>query len=444
MSSSNLLTRRDVISQAWPILLSQASIPLVGLVDTAIIGKTGNATELAGVALGASVIGLIFWSFGFLRMGVTGLSAQAFGANNHSEVQSILIRSVLIASIIGALITLFQIAFIYAAFNVLEASSTVENSASSYASARFWGAPAALAGYAINGWLLGLGKSGWALLLQIIANSSNIIFDLYFVLEKNMGAQGVGLGTATAEWIAFISGVIICCIVISKSGGWHATAFQLSSLRDKARLKLMFVVNGDIMLRTMALLGLMTWFANSGARQGDVQLAANHVLLQMLTVSAFVLDAFAVTAESRIGAAFGANSKKRFWNAVYRTSEFALVGALLSSLLIYFAGAAFIDRIVENEDIKQTANLFLPMASLAPILGVTSWQLDGIFIGATKSSAMRTSTLITLVIYIGLDLTLRSFGNWGVWIAFLTSYILRAITLGAFLPDLIRSIEKQS
>ncbi|MFC7291200.1 MATE family efflux transporter [Hirschia litorea] len=444
MSAHSPLTRKAVLSQAWPILLSQATIPLVGLVDTAIIGKTGNAIELAGVALGASIMGFIFWSFGFLRMGVTGLTAQADGSNNQHEVQALLIRSLLIAIAIGAVLTSLQLIAIKGAFLILQASAETEQAASGYASARFWGAPAALAGYAINGWLLGLGKSGWALALQIIANTANIIFDLYFVLGLNMGAEGVGWGTAAAEWTAFLVGISLCAALILKNGGFFKGVFAASSIFNAQRLTHMFNVNIDIMVRTMALLGLMTWFANSGAKQGDVQLAANHVLMQMLTISAFVLDAFAVTAEARIGAAIGANSKPRFWRAIRLTTEFAFAGALLASLLIYFGGSAFIHLIMENPDVRAAAITFLPMAALAPILGVSSWQLDGIFIGSTQTSAMRTSTLITLCIYIGLDLMLQPYGNWGVWIAFISSYILRGVTLGAFLPRLIQHIDAKA
>ncbi|ACT58599.1 MATE family efflux transporter [Hirschia baltica] len=441
MHSLPILTRKDVLSQAWPILLSQASIPLVGLVDTAIIGRTGDATELAGVALGASVIGFIFWSFGFLRMGVTGLTAQAIGADNTNEVQSILVRSVLIGCIIGAVLTILQLLFISTAFQILQAGPDVETAATGYASARFWGAPAILASYAINGWLLGLGKSKWALALQIITNSANILLDLYFVIELDMGAEGVGWGTAIAEWCALISGLIICAVLISKNGGLKPHILQLTSLLNKDRLKHMFAVNGNIMIRTMALLALLTWFANSGARQGEIQLAANHVLMQMLTVSAFVLDAFAVTAEARVGAAFGAKSKQHFWNAVKLTTEFAFSGALLAAIAIYFGGNTFIDIVVKNQEIVQTAKLFLPMAAAAPVLGVVAWQLDGIFIGTTNTAAMRSSTVMTLIIYIALDLALHPMGNWGVWIAFNASYVLRAITLGAFLPQLIHRID---
>ncbi len=438
------LTRKDVFAQAWPILLSQASMPLVGLVDTAIIGQTGDTIELAGVALGASVIGFIFWSFGFLRMGVTGLTAQSFGKNDELETQSVLIRALILGGLIGAGLFLLQFVFISGAYQILQASSAVETSAADYSSARFLGAPAALASYAINGWLLGQGKSGQALLLQIIVNSTNIIFDTYFVLGLNMGAEGVGYGTAAAEWCSVITGSFICFYIIQKNGGTASGLWKRSNLLSPDRLKEMFSVNGNIMVRTMALLGLMTWFANSGARQGDSFLAANHVLMQLLAVSAYVLDAFAVTAESRVGAAYSVGSKKQFWTAIRLTTEFAVAGAIICSLLILSAGATYIQLMVQEPNVQQIATTYLPMVALAPILGVASWQLDGIFIGTTQSAAMRTSTILTLIIYIGLDILFRPLGNWGVWIAFCVSYILRAITLGAYMPRLIRRIEMLS
>ena len=435
------LTRMGVISQAWPVLLSQASIPLVGLVDTIVIGRTGQTLELAGVALGVTVMSFIFWSFGFLRMGVTGLTAFAVGEMDEKEVQSILLRSLIIGTLIGGILFSFQLLLIPLALNFMEASQEIEEISSKYMAARMWGAPAILACYAINGWLLGQGKTACALILQVITNSVNIGLDIYLVQELGWGAQGVGLGTAIAEWTSFLTGIVICCILIFSKGGPVSGVLCIKNLLALERLKNMFEVNANIMIRTIALLGLMTWFANSGARQGGVALAANHVLLQIITVSAFILDAFAVTAEARVGAAIGAKSRIHFWRAVRLTTEFAVTSAFITSILIAFLGPIFIDYAVADHIVAELAKQFIPIVALAPILGVASWQLDGIFIGATNTAAMRNSTFIALIAYIGLDLALRPLGNWGVWIAFNASYVLRAITLGAYFPSVVKQIK---
>jgi len=435
------LTRKGVLSQAWPVLLSQASIPLVGLVDTIVIGRTGQTLELAGVALGVTVMSFIFWSFGFLRMGVTGLTARAVGEADPKETQSILLRSVVAGTAIGALLFALQLFLIPTALKFMQASQDIEGISSQYMTARMWGAPAILACYAINGWLLGQGKTACALILQIITNSVNIGLDIYFVQELGMGAKGVGLGTAIAEWTSLLTGIIICSILIILKGGPASGLFHKNNLFALDRLKHMFAVNANIMIRTIALLGLMTWFANSGARQGGIALAANHVLLQIITVSAFILDAFAVTAEARVGAAIGAKSRINFWRAVRLTTEFAVVSAIVTSILIALLGPIFVDYAVADNAVVELAKQFIPIVALAPILGVASWQLDGIFIGATNSSAMRNSTIIALIGYIALDILLRPLGNWGVWIAFIASYVLRAITLGAYFPSIAKQIE---
>ncbi len=440
--SSLSLTRKAVVRQAWPVLISQASMPLVGLVDTAIIGRTGDASALAGVALGAAIMNFVFWSFGFLRMGVTGLTAQAFGAAEKDETQAIILRASMLGACIGVALALLQFPILNIAFTFVDASQAATGHADAYSHARFFGAPALLAGYAINGWLLGIGRTGWALFLQVVTNGANILFNIWFVLGMSLGPAGVGYGTALAEWCAAITGMVICFTIIRNEGGWTSNAKSLSLLLDRQRLKRMFAVNADIMIRTIALLAMFTWFARSGARAGDAQLAANHVLLQMLSVSAYVLDAFAVTAENRIGSAIGARSPQRFWRAVRLTSEFSLGGALLFGLLIWLGGAFFINLVATDELIRTTALDYLLFAAFAPIIGFASWQLDGVFIGATRSDAMRNAAIISLLLYVSVDLILRNYGNTGVWIAFLSSYVFRAVTLGFYIPDLIKGLRQ--
>ncbi len=442
MSTTRPLTRASIFAQAWPIMLGQASIPLVGIVDTAVIGRTGDAVALAGVALGATIITLVFWTFGFLRMGMTGLTAQANGSDERGEVEALLLRALGIGLALGLLILALSGPISQLAFAVLSGSDAVQGDAGGYMQGRFYGAPAALAVNAINGWLLGLGRTREALVLQIIMNVANIALDVWFVWGLDMGAFGVGLGTACAEWTALALGVVIVGRVAGANVLALARRTPRALLLDRDRLLQLFAVNRDIMIRTVALLILFTWFANAGARISAEALAANHVLMQFINVSAFVLDAFAFTAEERVGQAYGAKDKQRFMRSIRLTGEFALASGVAFALLFYFGGVAVIDFLTTDPEVRETARTFLPFAALVPLLGMPSWMLDGIFIGTTRGRALRNAGVAATILYIGLDYVLRPTGNWGVWIAISASYLLRAGGLALYFPALLKEISQ--
>ena len=440
MTTSAPLTRRAVFAQAWPIIIGQASVPLLGLVDTITIGRTGDATSLAGVALGATVINLIFWSFGFLRMGMTGLTAQAEGAGDRSEVEALLLRGLMLGGAIGLVLLMLHYPLAQIAFAVLAGSEEVTAQASIYVFVCFFGGPAALAVFAITGWMFGLARTRHALALQVVMNLANIALNIWLVWGLGMGVRGAALGTMAAQWIACLTGLILCAQIAGAGPLALARKAGRGLLLQRQALLRMFAVNRDIMIRTIALLVLFTWFANAGARLGAEPLAANHVLLQFINVAAFVLDAFAFTAESRVGHAIGARSRPAFLRAIRLTGEFSLVGGLLLALLFWFAGPYFIAFITTDEATRATALTYLPFAALIPLLGMPSWMLDGIFIGATQGKALRNASLLSAAVYLTLDLALRPYGNLGVWTAFTASYALRAGALALYLPGLMRSL----
>ena len=438
------LTRAAIFGQAWPIMLGQASIPLVGLVDATVIGRTGDAGALAGVALGATIISLVFWSFGFLRMGMTGLTSQTEGAGDRREVEALLLRALAIGAGFGLALLALKSGIARLAFALLAGGEQVTAEAGGYVEARFLGAPAALCVFAVNGWLLGLGRTREALVLQLIINAANIALDVGFVWGLGMGAYSVGLGTAAAEWIALLAGLVVVGRVAG-GGGFLALVKRTSrsAVTDPQALKRLFAVNRDIMIRTLALLFMFTWFANAGARLGAETLAANHVLLQFINLAAFVLDAFAFTAEARIGNAIGAGSRAYFLRSIRLTAEFSLLSGLLLAALFLLAGGPVIDFITTDPAVRSLARDFLPFAALVPLAGMPSWMLDGIFIGATRGRALRNAAVIATVLYVALDLSLRPYGNLGVWIAMLAGYLLRAAALGWHVPALLRRIEQR-
>lgn len=437
------LTRRAVFAQAWPIMLGQAAIPLVGVVDAAVIGRMGDAAALAGVALGASIISMIFWAFGFLRMGVTGLAAQAHGRGEGLEVRALLLRALLLGLGLGAILLVLSLPLRTFAFALLAGDDMVTGHASQYVAARFIGAPAALAVYSINGWLLGLGRTRSALVLQMVMNLVNVAASVALVWGMELGAFGAGLGTAIAEYVALVTGLWLAGRVLG--GGIVAAwrALPAGTLGDRAALTRLFAVNRDIMIRTLALLLLFTWFTNAGARLGAEQLAANHVLLQFISMAAFVLDAFAFTAEARVGHAYGAGNRPAFVRAMRLAGEFSLAAGVLLSALFMAAGPYVIAFITSDPGVRAEAGRFLPFAAAVPMLGMPSWLLDGVFIGATQGRALRNAAVVVTALYLALDLALRPWGNLGVWSAFAVSYVLRAGALGLYLPGLLRSLHKR-
>ena len=430
------LTRRSILTQAWPIMLGQTTVPLVGLVDTAVIGWTGDAAALAGVALGTAIISFIFWAFGFLRMGMTGLTAQAHGRGERTEVDGLLVRGVVAGLGIGAVLVALQILLVPAAFALLAGGGALDAAAREFVTARFLGAPAALGFYAINGWLYGLGRTRETLVLQILVNLVNGVLDILFVWQFDMGARGVGLGTAIAEWVGLIAGIVL----VVRIAGPRALLGQRAGFLQGAAWVRLFAVNADIMVRTIALLALFLWLANAGARLGTVQLAANHVLMQLVSIFAFVLDGFAFTAESRVGQAVGKRAKGELLRAIRLTGEFSLGFGLLATLAALFFGGALIDLLTTNAEVREAARAVLPLAALAAIVGVPAWLLDGVFIGATQGRALRNAAILATTFYIATDLLLRPLGATGLWLALLASYFFRAGLLAIHLPRLFATV----
>ena len=412
-SPPSTLTRRAIWMQAWPIILSQASTPLAGLVDTAVIGRTGDTLSLGAVAIGVTAMNLILWTFGFLRMGTTGLTSQAEGSKDQEEVQATVIRATGLGLGIGVVLFLVQSLLLAGVMRFLSVENALREMALDYARARFWGAPFELAVYALNGWLLGQNRSASALAVQIVMSAANIIFSLWLVLGLDMGPAGVGAGTAIAQAIAFVFGIALCMRLIANAGGWRDGVFGRSRLLDVDRLKRLFSVNTDILIRTLALLILFSWFTRSGAMLGETQLAANHVLMQIMMVVAFVLDAFAYTAEARVGSAIGAGSVEKFWRAVRLTGEFCVASGLVLALIVFAAGDLFIASLTQVEAVQQAASTYLPYCALISALGAFPWMLDGIFIGATRTADMRNAAIVVTIIYIALDIALRPFGATG-------------------------------
>ncbi len=425
-----VLTRAQVFSQSWPVIFANALTPLVGLVDTWVIGQFVGTSALAGIGLGAVIYGIIYWGFGFLRMSTAGLSAQSDGANDQIAVQSHLFRAVPLGLLIGLIMLALQIVIIPLAFLIFTADADIESSAAIYIKARLWGLPAYLALIALMGWFIGLGRAKRALSMQIALNLVNVSLSLLFVIKFKMGLHGVGLATALAEWGGLACGLLLALGEIRRRGGFIPDALTTSSLLKLSELTKLGQANTNIFIRTAALTFGFSFFGNAAASQGETFLAANHIHLQLITLSAFILDGFANTAEAVVGAAYGAKSRTRFDRAVRLTSEFSFGFALICGVLIYSFGGVIIDQLSTDIAVQTMARTYLPYCALAPVIGFAAYQLDGVFIGTTRTREMRNAGLAAVLIYLAIYFIWPGTPNGhGIWITFLIYYLARTITL---------------
>ena len=437
-SARQPLTYRAVLSIAIPVMVSNVSTPLIGIVDTGIVGQLPDPAYIGAVAVGSLIFSFVFWAFGFLRMGTTGLTAQAFGARNTDELRACLARALLIAVVAGTAIVLMQWPIGQIAFALLGGSAEVEGLSREYFDIRVWAAPATLANYALLGWFVGLGRTDIGLVLQLVLNISNILLDALFVLGFGWDVRGVAIGTLIAECIAAISGMLIAWRHLRSLGG----QWSVASIFDVARLKRTATVNTDIMFRSLALVSVYVWFMANGAEQGDVVLAANAVLMHFISVGAFFLDGLAFAAEALVGRAVGALNRGSFRAAVAMTTQLAAAVAVVVSLFFFAFGPSFIDLLTVDSAVRTAAGAYFPWAAAAPVLGIWAFQLDGIFIGATRTADMRNAMLLSLAIYLAAWWLLTPFGNHGLWAAFYVHYIARTATLLYYYPALQRSVAR--
>ena len=430
------LTHRAVLAIAVPVMISNVSTPLIGIVDTAIVGRYPNPVYIGAVAVGGLIFTFAFWAFGFLRMGTTGLTAQALGAGDKDELAAGLGRSLLIAAAAGAGLILLQWPIRETAFVLLGASSEVEHLARGYFDVRIWAAPATLANYALLGWFIGLGRTDIGLALQLILNLTNAVLDVTFVLGLGWDVRGVAFGTTLAEYVAASAGAVIAVRHLRASG---ATS-SLSSVLSSARLKRAFLVNGDIMIRSLALITVFVWFTSQSARQGDATLAGNSILMQFIGACAFFLDGLAFAAEALVGRAMGAAQRQGLKVAARLTTIWAAGVAVLLAAVMALFGPLLIEGLTVDVTARTAARAYLPWAAAAPLLGVWAFQLDGIFIGATRTADMRNAMLMSLAIFLGGWWWLQPFGNTGLWAAFYVHYLARTGSLLYYYPALVRSV----
>ena len=432
MADLNAITHQRVLKIALPIVLSNATVPILGAVDTGVVGQMGQAAPIGAVGVGAVILTGTYWIFGFLRMGTTGLAAQAHGAGDRGEVSALLTRALMIAATAGLAIILLQALIFRGAFLLSPASPEVESLARDYLSIRIYSAPAAIALYGVTGWLIAQERTRAVLVIQVWMNGLNILLDLWFVLGLGWGVQGVSLATFCAEWSGLALGLWFCRPAF-ETPAWR----EWARVFDRIKVKHMMTVNVDIMLRSLMLQAIFISFLLLGADFGDTTLAANQVLLQFLYITAYALDGFAFGAETLVGQALGARNRAALRRGAMLSSLWGTLVAIGLTLGFAVAGGWIIDLMTTSDPVRAEARVFLIYMVAAPFIGAASWMLDGIFIGATRGRDMRNMMAISFVIYLAaLAVLLPAFGNHGLWAALLISFAARGVTLAWRYPAL--------
>ncbi|WP_240558502.1 MATE family efflux transporter [Paracoccus contaminans] len=427
------LSSRRVLAIAGPIVLSNATIPLLGAVDTGVIGRMGAAAPIGAVGVGAVILSALYWIFGFLRMGTSGLVAQSRGAGEQAQAGAHLVRALALGLGAGAVLVALQGPLLAAAFRLAPASAEVEALARQYLGLRIWGAPLTIGMYALTGWMIAAERTRAILAVQLLVNVVNIALDLWLVLGLGLGVRGVAAATLAAETCGF-------ALALWLARGALREGAAAGGLWARGALGRMAGVNADIMIRSVLLQGSFTTFVFLGAGQGDVTLAANQVLMQFLQITAYALDGFAFAAESLVGQAVGAQRPDAVRRAAVLTGLWGAAGAVLLAGVFAAAGGAIIDLLTSAEAVRQAARLHLPWLVLAPLVGVAAWMLDGIFIGATRTREMRRAMALSVALYAGaLAVLPRLFGNDGLWAALMVLNAARGAAMAALYPRVERA-----
>ncbi len=419
------VTHRSVLAIAIPMTLAYLTTPLVGVVNLGVVGQLGDAALVGGVSIGALVFDFVFVTFNFLRSGTTGLVAQAFGADDRHEIAATFFRALIVAIVVGLAVLLLRDPILALTTRAIGGSAAVKAATADYWHVRVLATPFALTNYVVLGWLIGLGRAGYGLFLQIVLNGLNIVLSVVLVHNFQLGVPGVGWASFVAETATAFLGVAVVLALMDR--GARPSRAQLLARAAFAR---MIAVNRDIMIRSFTLLFAFAFFTAQSAAAGDVILAANEILLNLTIVAAFFLDGLAAAAEQLAGRAVGARYRPAFERSFRLVVMWGLGVAVAVSLLLWFAGPAIVDAMTTNENVRQAARVFLVWAALFPIVGTLAYQFDGIFIGATWSRDMRNMMLLSVLIYLVAWACLAPlYGNHGLWIALLFFLSARSITL---------------
>lgn len=423
----NPYSHRQVARIAAPLILSNATVPLLGAVDTAVMGHLDAPDYLAAVAVGSTVFSILYLGFNFLRMGTTGLAAQAFGRGQNSGLRTVLGQGLLSALALGLALILFQGPLGSTSLALIGAEGFVEKLGQTYFDIRIWSAPATLCNFVLLGWFIGLQNGRAPLILLVVTTGTNILLDLVFVLGLGMETDGVALASALAEYTGLICGLALLRPILRDNPG----SWEREQVLDLARFRKLLSVNTNLLIRTMSLMFTFFFITAQGMRMGPVILAANAVLLNFQHITAYLLDGLANAAEALVGRAVGEGSDAGLDQAVRVSLQWSLAVALCFSLAYLFAGEALIRLLTGLQEVRLTAGDYLPWMILSPLISVWSFLFDGVYVGATRAREMRNTMLIsTFLVFVPAWYVFQGLHNHGLWLAFTLFMAARGITMG--------------
>jgi MATE family multidrug resistance protein len=418
-------THRRVWALAVPMMLSNLSVPLVALVDTAVAGHLPHAHQLGAVAVGSTLYVMIIGTLGFLRMGTTGFAAQASGRGDGGALRQVLLQGLLLAGLLALLLGSLALPLSELALGLMNPSAQLHDLTREFFHIRLLGLPAALANYALVGWFLGAQNARAPLAVLLVTNLTNIVLSLWFVLGLEWGVAGAAWAAVLAEWSGVLLGLLLTRLALRQQTG----RLDLHALRRWRNWRPLLAVNRDIFIRSLALQGVFFLFTVQGARLGDATVAANALLLNGLLVTAYALDGLAHAVEALCGHAIGARDRLALRRALVISGGWSLLASLAFALLFFSAGDVFVNLQSDIAEVRAVAHGYVPYLALLPVIAVWSYLLDGLFIGATRAREMRNAMLIAVALSLPLGLALRPLGNHGLWLAFLAFMGIRGLCL---------------
>lgn len=404
---------KQILHIALPSIISNITVPLLALVDTTIVGHLGSASYIAAIALGGMIFNMIYWLFNFLRMGTGGLTAQAYGANQHQATSYILLRSLTIAGGIALTLLLLQRPIFQVTFHFVTATAEVRSLASIYFNILIWGAPAMLALYSFTGWFLGMQNARIPMCIAITQNVVNIAVSTLLVFGCHLKIEGVALGTLISQYTALLLAVIFCLTKFDVK-----QHFELKAILDINTLKRFFQINRDIFLRTLCLIAVTTYFTSAGSTQGEVTLAANTLLMQFFIIFSYFMDGFAYAGEALGGRYFGAHDRLNFQRVT--RCLFAWGGALsvLFFFIYFLSGTSLLHLLTNDSQVINRAQQYLPIIYFIPLISFAAFLFDGLYIGTTATRYMLISMFCASAAFFVL-INVCTLSNTLLWLAFL-------------------------
>lgn len=416
---------RKILKIALPSIVSNITVPLLGLVDTTIAGHMGNAVYIGAIAIGSMIFNVIYWLFGFLRMGTSGMTSQALGRRNLDAVATILARSLTVAISLAAAIIVLQYPIGHIALTLIGANAETSHEAWLYFLICVWGAPAMLCLYSLTGWYVGMQNTRLPMFISIFQNIVNIVASFSFVYLMGMKVTGVALGTLIAQWAGLLVSVVLWTSTYGRRLLPHICWRKILNNND---MRLFFTVNRDIFLRTLCLVAVNFFFLSSGASQGTVILAVNTLLMQLFTLYSYVMDGFAFAGEALCGRLHGAGNADGFGKMVRRLFAWGTMMAAVYTIIYMIGGSEFLSLITDDQDVVNAATTYLPWAVCIPVCGMAAFIWDGVFIGITATRGMLVSSVVATLAFFTAYMVLRQpLANHGLWIAFLVYLSARGI-----------------